>query len=203
MAPRTKTTGKIASAQGVVPATGYESTVDELLAKLPFFNCLKSEVDGLKDALRDAALALAEQTVGVVRQVEFLSKHGTAPVTLMDPEKDGNRTQIKSEDLQKLIELGAPLDSLGVAESVDTITLSGPLVQWFRDTMAASYANGVVPAEVSENYKEATVTRLSAAGVARLRQLLEAEDTPEPIRAAATYLLRAGIKSPSVSVKHS
>lgn len=192
--------GVIPDGRGCIPVQGYEEQVKKFKTNLRFFEQLENQVQEAKILFRTLAAQVVDKAMGEVRRVEFLAEDGSVvPVTLPDVTKAGNRTVIKPDLVSELAKLGVGIDELGVTETESIFVLSGPFVQWFRESiLAPNYtAHGLA---IPEGIVEKTTTKISEEGVKKLREVL-ASSPDANAREAARLLLHEGIKSASVTAK--
>jgi len=157
----------------------------QLKAKIAQLHELTSEVDAAKAQLRTAAQTLLP--FGTAGSVEFSAPGGGLTVSFGDPTAEGNRSPLSPAVIADAVAAGVQVDSL--VEVAEVATLSGTLVQWFREVVAYFAAQGV---EIAPTWKIDRTVRLSAAGVAVL-----SSSASNP---AAARLLQAGLRTASVSV---
>lgn len=190
----------IPDSRGVIPVQGYESQVKEFKTNLRFWEQLSKTVDEAKSFFRSLTEQVLEKVSGDVHRVEFLAEDGSAvPVTLPDLSKAGNRVTIKPELVAEVIKLGVSMDELAVTETETSIVLTGAMAQWFIDSvLQPNYVATGQP--IPEGIEQKNVTKLSEAGIAKLKDMAANAKTTQE-REAAKLILKNGSKAAQVTAK--
>ncbi|RMD96535.1 MAG: hypothetical protein D6812_16915 [Deltaproteobacteria bacterium] len=171
-----------------VIVTGFETLVKELREAESGLKYIKSQYDGLKKKLKEVAEERLFESPWVT-QVKIWGPEGTDPVTvsLPDPEKPANRSNLGASTLELLLSLG--FDPLSVTEKEVTYTLSGEWVAWFEK--AISGIKNLMP-----GIKKTERIRLKPEIIDELRKIVV---EGEPQKAAAAHqVLHDALRSPSL-----
>lgn len=190
----------IPDSRGVIPVQGYEEQVKQFKTNLRFHEQLGKTVEEGKGFFRNLTKQVLESVSGDVHRVEFLAEDGSAvPVTLPDLSKAGNRTLLKPDLYAAATKLGVSVEELGVTETETSVVLTGAMAQWFIDSvLQPNYVATGQP--IPEGIEQKTATRLSEAGIEKLREMAKSAKTTQE-REAAKLILENGSKAAQVTAK--
>jgi hypothetical protein len=188
----------LTTSKGILPAKGLESEVREYIIMARFLDHLTEQVEAAKKVFRGHALRLWEEADAQAKpkEVRFLGESGDAvPVTMPDPERDSSRRVLPDKLLKQLLKRGVDIHELGIAETTQSVTLTGPWVAIAKQVVQHYEAAG---ADIPDGFKERESLKLTYDGVGKVKELMANADPKEA--EALALLMSEGLKAPTVKI---